>query len=144
MWMERLLENRPRHALELAARFAEQRQRVLAENVANLDTPDYQTRRLDPAEFQAALREALDRGEKAGARRLELRGSAQVATDARGRLRVSPAAEPAPNVLFHDGTNARLDDLMAQAGANALLYEFSIARLRASFDGLLTAIRGRE
>ena len=52
---------RTTHALELAAQFAEQRQKVLAENLANIDTPNYHTQRLDPAAFQTSLRKAWQR-----------------------------------------------------------------------------------
>ena len=58
MWIERLTTSRVTHALELTARFAEERHKVLAENVANIDTPDYQTKRLDPEVFQNTLKDA--------------------------------------------------------------------------------------
>ncbi len=143
MWIDRLLSSRPRHALELTARFAEARHQVLAENVANIDTPDYQTRRLDGREFQQTLRKAIDEARSANKSRLELRGSRQVSTDSAGRLVAQPQTEPAANVLFHDGTNARLEELMTQVSENALTYQFALARLKSSFDGLKTAIRGR-
>ena len=73
----------------------------------------------------------------------DLRGAAQVGTDSQGRLRTRPAVEPAQNVLFHDGTNARLEGLMTDVMRNSLTYEFATTLLRSRFDGLLTAIRGR-
>jgi len=143
MWIDRLLASRTTQALELAATFAEQRHRVLAENLANIDTPDYHTQRLDPQAFQDTLRKALDRAQAPGPARLELRGDAQVATDADGRLVVRPAVEPATNVLFHDGTNARLERAVADVNENALFHELTTSLLRARFQNLLNAIRGR-
>lgn len=143
MWIERLTASRTTRAVELAAQFAEQRQRVLADNVANIDTPDYQTKRLDPEKFQASLAAALDRSRASGAKRLELRGNAQFSTNPSGRVRVDPAREPAANVLFHDGTNARLEGLMADTAENAMSYELAMNLLRGRFEGLLRAIRGR-
>ncbi|MBL8879932.1 MAG: hypothetical protein JNG88_12500 [Phycisphaerales bacterium] len=135
------MDSRTRHALELTARFAEARQQVLAENVANIDTPDYHSRTLDAGVFRDALRAALD--ENDGSDLLSLRGGAQVRTDAAGRLQVDPTVESAPNVLFHDGTNARMESLMSQAAENGLLYNLTTSLLRSKFDSLTNAIRGR-
>lgn len=143
MWIERLTNSPVTHAIELTARFAEQRHRILAENVANIDTPDYHTKRLDPTEFQAGLREALERARASGEKRLELRGDAQTSTTPDGGLTVKPAVEPAPNILFHDGRNAHLEKLMAGVQENALTYSFATRLLSKRFDSLLTAIRGR-
>jgi len=144
MWIDRLTYSRTTNALALAAQFHEQRQRVLADNLANVDTPDYVSRRLDPAAFQSALQNALDPTRSTrGATELELRGDAQVLTDSSGALRVRPVYEPAPNALFHDGTNARLEDLLADVQENALSYELATNLLRGRYGRLLQAIRGR-
>jgi flagellar basal-body rod protein FlgB len=144
MWIERLLSSRTTGAIELAAQFAEHRHRILAENVANVTTPDYHTQRLDPERFQASLRDALRRAEAANDGRLVLRGNAQFSTRPDRSLVVKPDREPAPNVLFHDGTNARLEALMADVAQNALSYEMATNLLRGRFDALLKAIRGRN
>jgi flagellar basal-body rod protein FlgB len=47
-------------ALEQVVKFTEARHGVLAGNIANLDTPGYQTRDLSPALFQERLKEAID------------------------------------------------------------------------------------
>ena len=143
MWIERLTTSRVTHALELTARFAEERHKVLAENVANIDTPDYHTRRLEPEAFQTTLKEALQRAEGSGERRLELRGGAQVSTTPTGRLAVRPEVRPADNILFHDGRNASLETLMTDVQQNALDYSLATRLLSKRFQGLMTAIRGR-
>lgn len=141
MWIDRLLANPTNDALSLSMQFSEARQRVLAENVANIDTPDYSTKSLDLGTFQDALRESL---EQAGAGQpLRLREGPQFSMDASGALRTQPTADVAPNVLFHDGTNARLEDLMSDAAGNGLQYEFASNLLRAKFEQLQLAIRGR-
>lgn len=142
-WVDRLLSSPVRDGLQLTAQFAEQRHRVLAENLANIDTPDFQSRRLGGAEFQKVLREAFKSAGAPGGDGLELRGSAQVQTDAAGRLQTAPVAEPAENVLFHDGTNARIERLVSQIHENALTYRFAMTQLRSKFDGLKQAITGR-
>jgi flagellar basal-body rod protein FlgB len=137
------MTSRTTQALELASRFAEQRHRVLAENMANIDTPNYASQRLDPEAFQTSLRKALTQAEKTRTNRLELRGNAQFATQTDGNVTVRPAREPAPNVLFHDGTNARLEQLLGDVAQNSLSYELATNLLRGRYEGLLRAIRGR-
>ena len=46
--------------LEQVLNFTQTRHAVLAGNVANMDTPGYQTRDLSVDEFQTRLREAID------------------------------------------------------------------------------------
>lgn len=142
-WIDKLTTSRTTHAVSLAAQFAEHRQRVFAENIANVDTPDYHTKHLDREAFQDSLREALQHSKNTGRPQLELRGNAQFSTGNSGRLDVRPVEEPAENVLFHDGTNARLEGLIAGANANALDYELAMNALRGRYEGLLRAIRGR-
>ncbi len=143
MWIDRLTASRTTSALELAAQFADHRQRVLAENLANIDTPDYATRRLDAQPFQTSLRDALDQSRQAGDARLKLRGNAQFSTGLDGRATARPSLTPAQNILFHDGTNARLEQLLSDVAQNSLSYEMATSLLRSRLDGLMRAIRGR-
>lgn len=144
MWIDNLLNSRTRAATELTARFAEQRHRVLAENMANADVPDYHSRNLDRAAFQDTLRDSLAaRDADPAAGPLKLRGNAQIQQDAAGRLRVLPTVNPAPNILFHDGTNARVEALAGDVMSNALDYQLATNLLRGSYETLLSAIRGR-
>lgn len=143
MWLDRVLASPTRSAIELAARYAERRHQVLVENVANIDTPDYQAKRLDPERFQAAMRDALETSKRTGASDLVL-ADRQVRTERGGRLRVTPDVEPAENVLFHDGTNARFESLMTDVQENAMSYDLTTSMLKSRFDTLLTAIRGRN
>jgi flagellar basal-body rod protein FlgB len=143
MWIDRLTDSPITHALELTARFAEERHKVLAENVANIDTPDYHTKQLDPEAFQRSLNDALARAAGSHERRLELRGDAQVSTTPEGELAVQPTVRPADNILFHDGRNASLETLMTDLQSNALDYNLATSLLGKRFDGLMRAIRGR-
>jgi len=143
MWIERLTDSPVTHAIELTARFTEQRHKVLAENVANIGTPDYHTKRLDRDAFQVTLRDALEQAKSSGQKGLDLRGNAQVSTTPGGGLEVKPVTEPADNILFHDGRNASLETLMTDVQKNALDYRLATRMLSKRFDGLLSAIRGR-
>ncbi len=130
-------------ALEKMLAFTEARQRMLAENVANVDTPGYRTKHLDAVAFQKALRRALDARGRTGAAAFELKGTDEFRQDADGRLVVTPSEEPAENVLFQDGTNVRIERQMAMMAENAMMHQAATELLRTRFEGLLKAIRGR-
>lgn len=122
--------------------FAEARNKVLAENIANVTTPGYREKQLDVASFQAALKEATTRRERNDGK-FELPATAQVKTDELGHLQVKPSDEPVRNLLFHDGTNARIEMLMSDLAENTMTYQASAELLKGYFDGLNKAIRGR-
>lgn len=143
-WIDQLTSTRTVRAVELAAQFAESRQRILAENIANIDTPGFVTRQVDAKAFQRSLSDALADSRAAGSQDVPLRRTAQTRLDSRGRLRITPGSEPASNTLFHDGTNARLEQLVADAASNALAFEQAAALLRGAYEQMLTAIRGRS
>ena len=131
-------------ALVLTARFAESRQKVLAENVANIDTPDYHTQRLDPEHFQQSLKKAFAESKRAFSEEVNLKGNAQFSTDNNGNVRVEPTREPAANILFHDGTNARMEGLMAAVAKNRVMHQMALNMLKGRYNGLLKAIKGRN
>lgn len=128
--------------LEKVLAFTEARNKMLAENIANATTPGYRAKQLDVGGFQSALREAFDKRAAKGGR-LEVRSGEQVATDAAGRLMVNPTREPAENLLFHDGTNARIEREMANLAENAMMHQAATELTKVYFDGLKKAISGR-
>jgi len=123
--------------------FTEQRHRMIAENIANVDTPGYRAKRLDPQAFEDALGEAMDRRGSDPRNPLTLRAHRQFEVDKFGSLRVHPITAPARNVMFHDGTTISIDREMADLAANAMVYNAATAMLSGKFNGLMTAIRGR-
>lgn len=143
MWIDRLTASRTTRAVELAAAFAEERHRVLAENVANINTPDYHTQRLEPERFQASLRQALESARGNRSEALNLRGNAQFTTGPDGLVQADPDIEPAENLLFHDGTNARLERLLSDAAQNQMFHTLALNLLKGRHTRLMQAIRGR-
>jgi flagellar basal-body rod protein FlgB len=144
MWIDRLLASRTTRATELAASFAETRHRLLAENLANLDTPDYATKQLDAGAFQDSLHGALQRARRGNHARLDLRDNAQYRTDPTGHVEVRPEIRPAENVLFHDGTNARLERLTTDINENKLYFDLATNFLRGRYQTMLNAIKGQS
>jgi len=128
--------------LEKTLAFTEARHRMLATNIANVTTPGYRAKQLDYGAFQAALRKAGERRAEHGGR-LAIEDGREFSTDADGRLRVTPSEEPVENLLFHDGTNARIERQMAMLAENGMVAQAANELIRNAYGGLLKAIRGR-
>lgn len=107
-----------------------------------MTTPGYRAKHLDVGSFQAALREACEAGARRGGKPA-FESTDEVSFDAAGHMTVSPSVEPAQNLLFHDGTNARIERLMAELAENTMAHQASSELLRNYFEGVTKAIRGR-
>lgn len=132
-------------SLELMVRFAGARQRIIAHNVANLDTPDFRPTDVSPVAFQRALGKAInERRVRTGGQEGELRfrGDAQVRREADGRLTLTPDS-PSRNILFHDRNNRDLERLMQDNAENASVFRVAVDLLRGRYEILRAAISER-
>jgi flagellar basal-body rod protein FlgB len=132
-------------SLELTVRFAGARQRLIAHNIANLDTPDFQQVDASPKVFQQALQAAIDdRRLRTGGEHGELNftGNAEVRREADGQLCVTPST-PSGNILFHDRNNRDLERLMQDNAENAATFRVATDLLRSRYEILRAAIAER-
>ena len=130
--------------LERMLQFAAGRQTLLADNVANFDTPGHKTRDVSVKQFQAALGEAVeDRRDRHSNRggELDFRGTRDVRV--RGdRLELRPE-ERGGNVLFHDGNDRDLDRSMQSLAENVITVRSVTTLLRSRLDLMSSALRER-
>lgn len=143
MFLQDVVNRGSMPALEKMLAFTQARHQVLAENVANVDTPGYRTQQLDTDAFQASLRKALDRRKATRSPDFKMTSTSQFSQDRAGRLQVTPTLEPTENILFHDGTNIRVEKQMSMMAENAMMHQLMSELMRGKFEGLLKAIRGR-
>lgn len=132
-------------SLEASVRFAAQRQRLIAHNIANINTPDFRPVDLSVKDFQSALADAIDRrreatGGEQGA--LGLKKTGEIEMLAGGTLRFTPRT-PSGNVLFHDRNNRDLERLMADQTETVAAYRAASELLRGRFALLRSAISQR-
>lgn len=130
--------------LERMLQFSGHRQRLLADAVANLDTPGYRARDLDVDAFRAALDEAAtDRRERHGGRGgdLDLASTRDVLVK-KDRLELRPE-EANANILFHDENDRDLDRTMQAVAENVLTFRTAATLIRDRFDLMLSAVRER-
>ncbi len=129
-------------ALTATIQFSARRHEMLASNVANLNTPNYQPENVEPAAFQQALGDAIERRrDLTGGHRgeLDLRGSREVGMDKRGNVRLNPKAIN-EGQLRHDRNNSDLDTTMQAIAENTMVYRMGAELLRSRFNHLQSAI----
>lgn len=105
--------------LHAAMRGLTARQRVIADNVANIDTPGFLAGRV---EFESALRDAVDAGQAAG-------------------VRPSSARSLAPTGV--NGNNVNLDEETLANIDTGMRYQLVVEAMNAKFSLLRTAIGGQ-
>jgi len=131
MFIERLLNQGNAPLIEQAVKFSAARQKLLAEDMANVSTPGYVQKDLSVQKFQEMLRERAD-----------ARDSAPVGSttfdDVTGEL-ISPTS----NILFHDRNNRSIEQLASDSQKNALFHNMMIEILRKQIGQLEMALKER-
>lgn len=117
-------------ALALRARRAE----VLANNIANADTPNYKARDLD---FAAVLAGQSSDFELPVAQTESAHQSEFLAPDMAADLLFRTPIQPSV-----DGNTVELQEEMARYSDNAIRYQASFQFLNSKFQGLVRAIKG--
>lgn len=141
MFLEAMFDRTPAAGMEKLAAFTEARHAVLADNVANFDTPGYRAKRLSLESFQKEMGDAMARQAKDPAGRFVLRPGDEFAVDAAGSLRTFPTTEGRENILLHDGTAASVEREMAEVAKNGMLHKTAMFLLKGHYDGLMKAVR---
>ena len=131
-------------SLEKMFLFAGQRQRIIANNIANIDTPNYQSTDVDPRAFQKMLGDAVQarrskNGGAFGELKLEQTSQIQMHGD---RLVLTPES-PTGGVLAHDRNNRNIEQLMQQLVENASTFRVAADLMRKNQSQLKLAIAQR-
>ena len=133
MFVERLLDQGNAPLLEQMLRFTAARHRLIAENVVNVDTPEYRQKDLSPEKFQALLRSRVDQRREGG-----IGGEATSFNDIAAEVET-----PTRGILFHDGNNRSMEHLMSDMAKNAMMHNLCVELLRKQFASLEAALKER-
>ncbi len=130
--------------LERLLQFSGQRHRLIVNNIANIDTPDFRPVDLSTTGFQETLGEAIDlrrarHGNTGGELRLE---DTQQIEFHPNRMTINPEAV-GDNILFHDRNDRNIERLMQDLVENASAFRMAAEFMRNRFDLINTAIRER-
>lgn len=122
-------------ALEQTVNFAQKRHLLLASNLANLDTPDYQTRDLSVDKFQDQLRTALTRPQSTGSPYSQYSPVSQPESGDFTKVR-----DISNQILYHDGSDVSLEQQVTEVSKNQAMHNTAIALMRSQFQTLKVAI----
>ncbi|HWB19047.1 MAG TPA: flagellar basal body rod protein FlgB [Phycisphaerales bacterium] len=130
-------------ALSKVLQFTAQRQRIIANNIANLSTPGFRPTDVSVEEFQQQLSDALDEQRTSGSANsaLVLRDTQEVHDDG-GRM----VLEPQPigdNIMFHDGNDRNVESTMQDLVENFMAFRTAASLMKKQFDTINLAISGR-
>lgn len=132
--LNRLTDSLDFHGQALSLR--SERQRLIASNIANADTPGYVARDMN---FNQALREAT--GQQAGATLSTTRaGHIPLATGARAEANLEYATNSQTNL---DGNTVDMDRERANFADNAVHFEATLRFINSNVRTTLDAIKGQ-
>jgi len=129
-------------ALEQSLRFSAQRQRVIAHNIANIDTPGFQPVEVSVTGFRDSLARAVEaRKEQWGGYRgeLEWAETRELRKNGNGLLEIRPTGH-GDNILFHDRNNRSLERLMQQLQENTAEFTTTTELMRSKMELLRSAV----
>ena len=126
--------------LERMMQFAGARNALLNDSIANLDTPGYVARDVSAEEFQGAMRSAMAREEASG-RGAHFNDTRNIRFSRDG-LQLDPVATH-ENLLFHDGNDRSLEQLMQGLSENFLAFRYAAELFRNTHETINSAIRLR-
>lgn len=111
--------------LERVIGFTEARHKLLANNIANIDTPQFKVKDLDVVAFRRDLQGAIA-DQRAGRNDGGRLNSGQVDFD--------------QYLLFHDGNNRSIEKQMSALTRNAILHNVAVELLKNQYDQLERAV----
>jgi flagellar basal-body rod protein FlgB len=131
MFLDRLLNQGSSPVLEQLLRFTDARQRLLGEDIVNASTPNFIQKDLSLEQFQALLAQKVKHQNDDGP------GSANF-EDIESEIQ-----HPQRGMLFHDGNNRSMDQLMSEQAKNALMHSMAVELLRQQYTTMEMALRER-
>jgi flagellar basal-body rod protein FlgB len=145
-----LFDSTPIPLLQKVASFTERRHEVLTGNIANVSTPDYQTRDLPVAAFQEALKEAAQRlhyaageSDRPGDGLLDPRSTAALEDLFPSYLFQSVESAAPGSITFQDGNNRNIEAEVMEMTKNSLLQNTAIELMSVQMSRLQAVISER-
>ena len=131
MFLRNLMNQGNAPLLERMLDFTAARHKLIAENIVNIDTPHYRQKDLSVERFQEMLAERIEDREDAAP------GSVGF-DDIRSEIE-----NPSRGILFHDGNNRSMEQLMSDLAKNAMMHNMVVEMLRRQFAQLEAALKER-
>lgn len=119
-------------ALEQTVNFAQKRHMLLASNIANMDTPGYQTRDVSVDNFQQHLLTAVTQPQSP-----KSTYSTPAETQQSNFAKVRDVSN---QILMHDGSDVSLEQQVTEISKNQGMHNTAVALMRSQYQTLRAAI----
>jgi flagellar basal-body rod protein FlgB len=129
MFISRLMNQGPGPVLEQMLRFTEAREGLIAGNIANVSTPGYRQKDLSVEKFQQLLQDRVKQQDASGPGAVDF---GDISAD---------VEEPSNGILFHDGNNRSMEQLMTDNAKNALMHNLVVELLRRQYATMTMALK---
>ncbi|WP_102346951.1 flagellar basal body rod protein FlgB [Bacillus sp. Marseille-P3661] len=115
--------------LENSLAYSATKQRVIANNIANVDTPNYKARTVS---FKTELENATLKAHRLNEKHIDF-------THSSSSFQIRSQVNTSYN---HNGNNVDIDKEMAEMAQNQIYYNLIADRLNSKFNGLKEALKG--
>ena len=141
--IDKLLGDPTARMLEQTLSFTEQRHALLAEDIANVDTPGYVARDVAPRDFQVALRKAAAKQQASFNSVYEAESTGDVEFEkGSGRVSLKPKMIAGGSAFYDKGVRS-MEYMMGQLADNAQAHNMAAAFLKGRYDLMARAISMR-
>ncbi|WP_246939960.1 flagellar basal body rod protein FlgB [Bacillus pinisoli] len=118
--------------LENSLKYSTLKQKTIAQNIANVDTPNYKAKEVLKPSFQSELNSAMQ-AHRTDARHFQFSNASQS----------SGVVVSRPNSQYnHNGNSVDVDKEMSEMAENQIYYNALIERISGKFNSLKTVITG--
>lgn len=118
--------------LENSLKYSTIKQKAIAQNIANVDTPNYKAKEVLRPSFQSELKEAMQ-ANRTDSRHFEFSRSSSSGAAVVSRQN---------SQYNHNGNNVDIDKEMSELAANQIYYNAVVERISGKFNSLRTVISG--
>lgn len=115
--------------LEKSLTYSSLKQKVISNNIANVDTPNYKAKEVS---FKTELENAYFKAQRSDNRHIEFkRGSSKIEINTRANTSYN-----------HNGNNVDIDKEMVDMAQNQIYYNLLVDRINGKFNGLKEVLKG--
>ncbi|MBT5940443.1 MAG: flagellar basal body rod protein FlgB [Rhodospirillaceae bacterium] len=120
-----------------------QRQQVVAQNIANADTPKYRARDLEKFDFQRTLREHAPKNAAGGGLALRVTNPMHIAGAGQSTAEAAASAMKKPYETAPDGNSVVLEEQMVKLNETAIQHSAMVGLYRKHLAMITSVVRGR-
>ncbi len=120
-----------------------QRQQVVAQNIANADTPDYRARDIEKFDFQRTLREHAPKNAAGGGLALRVTNPKHIAGPGQSSADAAASAMRKPYETAPDGNSVVLEEQMVKLNETAINHSAIVGLYRKHLTMITAVVRGR-